>query len=251
MSEAAANPLASPRQFPPTDWSALHRLRKPLQANPATDRFCRAYWFPLFAFLRHKGYGHEEAQDHIQSFFLTLLESDSLSRADPSRGRLRNYLMTLVARHAASRHAHASARKRGGGATHLAFDWHGAEAAFAELGSMADSPEEACRLALAGDLLQRCVAGLRAEYAAAGKAALFDALLPSLEGPLESCTFADVAAGLGLNPGNVRMAATRLRARFARRLRSEAAALLGVADGPQLDMEIRDLLCGTARPAGL
>ena len=31
----------------------------------------------------------------------------------------------------------------------------------------------------------------------------------------------------------------------------EAAALLGVADGPQLDMEIRDLLCGTTRPAGL
>ena len=251
MSDAASVPDASPRTFPQTDWTTLRRLRPGSQPTAALDDFCRAYWYPLFAFLRHKGYAHEEAQDHIQSFFVTLLNGDRLALADPARGRLRNYLMTLVARHAASRRAHAAARKRGGGVCHVPFDWTGAEAAFSELRTLTTSPEEACRIALAAELVERSVSALRAEYAAAGKAALFEAILPTLEGPLGDTTYAALAPQLGLNPGTVRMAASRLRGRFARRLRADAAKLLGIPEGPQLDLEIRELLCGPVRPAGL
>ena len=39
----------------------------------ALAELCRQYWCPLYGFARRLGYGPEDAQDLIQSFFLHLL----------------------------------------------------------------------------------------------------------------------------------------------------------------------------------
>ena len=104
-----------------TKWSLVKRLRhsRPGDGSRPAEDFCRCYWYPLYSFLRHTGYSPEDEQDHVQSFLVRLLNEDMLATAEPDRGRLRNYLITLLTRHVAARRQHAGAKKRGGGAQHV------------------------------------------------------------------------------------------------------------------------------------
>jgi RNA polymerase sigma-70 factor (ECF subfamily) len=44
----------------------------------ALGRLCRAYWPPLYAFIRREGYDATEAQDLTQEFFAQFLAKDYL-----------------------------------------------------------------------------------------------------------------------------------------------------------------------------
>ena len=44
-----------------------------------------------------------DAEDYVQSFLTNLLRDELLAGADPEKGRLRNYLITLLNRHVAAR----------------------------------------------------------------------------------------------------------------------------------------------------
>ena len=80
--------LSLPRRFPTTSWShvalacdlAVHGTRE------ALEELCRAYWYPLFLFIRRQGYAAEEARDLVQEYFVRLLESPVLAHADRARG---------------------------------------------------------------------------------------------------------------------------------------------------------------------
>ena len=52
-------------------------------ADSALANLYEAYWYPLYAFLRARGYGVEEAQDLVQAFFLHVLEKRALTAARP------------------------------------------------------------------------------------------------------------------------------------------------------------------------
>jgi len=52
----------------------------------ALGELYRIYRYPLYAYVRRRGYGPEEAQDLTQGFFLHLLEHKTLARADPLKG---------------------------------------------------------------------------------------------------------------------------------------------------------------------
>jgi len=84
-------------------------------ANNALAELCRTYWQPLYSFARRRGYDHHRAQDLIQGFFLSLIESKSLSRVDPHKGKFRSYLLASLQNHMASEHTRDNAQKRGGG----------------------------------------------------------------------------------------------------------------------------------------
>src|SRR5262249_27058587 len=84
-------------------------------------------------------------------------------------------------------------------------------------------------------LLDRALAGLRADYVAAGKEPLFDRIKGSLTGEAES--YADIAADLKLSEGAVKVAAHRLRQRYRDRLRMVIAETVDSAD--EIDDEIR------------
>src|SRR5512139_2731296 len=62
------------------------------QAAAALEKLCRTYWYPLYCYIRRRGYSHEDAQDLTQSFLARWLESKSFARADASKGRLRSFL---------------------------------------------------------------------------------------------------------------------------------------------------------------
>jgi DNA-directed RNA polymerase specialized sigma24 family protein len=57
---------------------------------------CELYWYPLYAFIRHRGYPPEDAQDLVQGFFLHLIEYRALSRVDRWEGKFRSFLLALL-----------------------------------------------------------------------------------------------------------------------------------------------------------
>ena len=59
----------------------------------ALDTLCRAYWYPLYAYVRPRGHDETDTQDLTQEFFHRLLKGDWLAQADPERGRFRSFLL--------------------------------------------------------------------------------------------------------------------------------------------------------------
>src|SRR4051812_16414044 len=86
---------ASAAQFPATLWSVVLRASKDSStaSHEALSALCRAYWFPLYAYLRRRGKSPADAQDLTQAFFLHLLEKDSLSRVHREKGKFRSFLL--------------------------------------------------------------------------------------------------------------------------------------------------------------
>src|SRR5271166_2724955 len=108
----------SPAQFPTTCWSRVVAAgdRAAPGALEALAGLCAAYWYPLYAFIRRKGRGPEEALDLTQDYFTRLLERGTVAAADAGKGRFRSFLLADCTRFLADRHERDRAAKRGGGA---------------------------------------------------------------------------------------------------------------------------------------
>ncbi len=231
----------SPGRFPTTRWSRVIMAGDadaPL-ARESLGELCNAYWYPLYAYIRRRGYGPEQARDLTQDFFARVLEKGLLAEADPSRGRFRSFLRTVCTHFLANRRDREQARKRGGGRTTVPIDANTAEGRYAL--ELADrlTPERIFDRSWALTLLGRVLDQLGQEYDEAGKAATFEALRGMLDGDPESSTYAAVADRLGTTEGAARVAAHRLRRRYGELLRREIASTL--AEPAEVDDEIRDL----------
>src|SRR4051812_21373229 len=150
--------------------------------DQALAAFCTAYWPPLYAFLRHRGYRSPDAQDLAQGFFAHLLAHNTLSRADREKGRLRTFLLGSLQNFLLNEHDRARALKRGGDRHILSFEelLPQAEAA---LSSVAHLDDMSCYdLTWASNIATRAWEHLRAAVAAEGKGPWFDELGPFLAG---------------------------------------------------------------------
>jgi len=83
-------------QFATTHWSLVLAAgdRENEDSNRALEKLCRAYWAPLYAYVRRRVSNIHEAQDLTQAFFERLLGKRYLAEADPQRGRFRAFLIT-------------------------------------------------------------------------------------------------------------------------------------------------------------
>src|SRR6476661_1381215 len=73
-------PSPGEQAFTTTHWSvvlAAGRDSTP-SAYDALEKLCRTYWYPLYAYVRRRGYGQEDAQDLTQEFFARLFEKKYL-----------------------------------------------------------------------------------------------------------------------------------------------------------------------------
>ena len=95
-------------------------------------------------------------------------------------------------------------------------------------------------------LVERALNLLAAEFAAADKAAQFEALKPWLLGEVDSLSQADAAERLGLTEGAVKVAVHRLRRRFRELVKAEIAQTVG--DPDQVQEELRYLVEVLAQP---
>src|SRR5262249_58713274 len=77
--------------FATTHWSVVVRAgdsRSP-EAATAMERLCRTYWYPLYVFVRRKGYSREDASDLTQACFAKFLEKPYLQAVYASLGKFR------------------------------------------------------------------------------------------------------------------------------------------------------------------
>ena len=63
------------------------------EADAALEKLCRAYWRPLFAYVRRDGHDKTEAQDLTQEFFARLLTRDHLQHLHHQQGKFRSFLL--------------------------------------------------------------------------------------------------------------------------------------------------------------
>src|SRR5262249_30984392 len=112
----------------------------------------RAYWYPVYAFLRRSARPGEDAQDLTQAFFTHLLEKNVLAAVDPSRGKFRTFLLTCCTNFLANQRDAARALKRGGGRPLLSLDFPGARGVFLARPRRSGHPGGAVRACLGAHL---------------------------------------------------------------------------------------------------
>jgi len=243
-----ASATDSPRVFPHTRWSvvlAATRRTSP-ECAAALESICRAYWYPLYAYVRRCGHSPHDAQDLTQEFFSRLLEKHWLDSADPDKGKLRTFLIVALKRFMNNEWRRASAQRRGGGREHAAFDTAFAESRFAA-DNHSLAPDETFDRQWALTLLDLTVTRLRGEFQATGKPDDFESLKDCLTAAHGAIDYASLAKKLAVNEGAARVAVHRLRKRFRAVFREEISQT--VADAAELDMELRHLATALARPS--
>src|SRR5438874_5913435 len=109
--------------FTTTQWSVvLDAQGESPSAEEALEKLCRAYWWPLYGFVRRQGYSPEEAQDLTQGFFAMLLERRDLDAVRREKGRLRSYLLVSLKNFLAKARRRELTVKRGEGRSLVPLD---------------------------------------------------------------------------------------------------------------------------------
>ena len=223
--------------------AAAHESRPDAQAALAT--LCKAYWYPLYAYVRRCGHESHDAEDLTQGFFARLLDKDYLASVDRGKGKFRSFLLASLRHFLANERDWAKARKRGGGRTVLCLDRGEAETRYRREPSHELTPERDFDRQWALALLGQVLDSLEAEHIAAGTDRLFEGLKGCLTQAEASCPYAEVACRLGMTEGAVKVAVHRLRRRYRQLLRDEIAQT--VASPEEVDEEVRHLF-GAFRP---
>lgn len=226
------------RSFHTTEWSHVRAAGvEDTCGAEALERICRDYWYPLYAFVRRRGYSSADAKDRTQSFFASLIAKKTLTRADAGRGKLRTFLLAALQHFLANDYDREHAQKRGSGAV-LEWDALNAEERLAsEPAAVETTPETSFDQQWARLLVERALAVLHAEHESAGKGALFAALRGSLTGT--EPPRADTMALLDLSESAVKAAVHRLRQRYREIIRAEVARTVG--SDTEVEAEMRYL----------
>lgn len=192
-------------------------------ADEALERLCRAYWYPLYVFVRKRGATQHDAEDLTQAFFTRLLERGYLSGLDRNKGKFRSFLLTAFQHFTANHRRDAHAQKRGGGCSFISLDetLEGEAQLQREFADV--SAEKSFERQWAMTLLEQVVERLRNEFVAAEKGALFVELKVFLTGDKRACSYAELATELGMTEAALKMAVSRMRQRYGELLRIEIA----------------------------
>lgn len=227
--------------FTTTQWSMVLYAgdSKHPSGREALETLCQGYWYPVYSYIRHRGYDKNSTEDLTQSFFAQLLEKRSLKAADPERGRFRSFLLTSVRNFLSDSRDKEQAQKRGGDRHFIPLDFSETENLKQEAAD-GITPEAVFERQWAISVLAEVFRRLRQEAIEARALERFERLEGFLTGELEGTRQSQVAVEVGMSAKALRVAIHRLRKRFGMLLREQVAQT--VSDPGQVDEEIRFLL---------
>jgi RNA polymerase sigma factor (sigma-70 family) len=215
---------SSGRVFATTSWSMVVQAATPEspESSFALADLCDAYWYPLYSFVRRKGYNREEAEDLTQSFFSELLEKKQLSVADQQRGRFRTFLLAALDHFVSKQWRAKNALKRGGGSSIISFDFQTADEQYANEPFHEWTPQKIFERNWALAILSKTLAGVRKQYVESDKTELFEELKVYL-GDSSNVTYKSIAEKLDTTEGAIKVAVHRLREWYGEQLRIQIA----------------------------
>jgi RNA polymerase sigma factor, sigma-70 family len=230
-------------RFRTTHWSVvlLSAQTQVPGSQTALADLCRLYWYPLYSFVRRRGYSAEDAQDLTQGFFLSLLERKSLRQVGPEKGKFRSFLLASLKNYLSDAFDRDNSIKRGGQIEFVALDFGAGEERYSEEHADFLTAEKVFDARWAMTLLDHAIGRLRQEYASQGKTAVIETLQPFLD-PSNSKrlpSYEQVAEELQVSLGGVKTLIHRLRKRYSEILREEVTRT--VIDPQAVDDEIHSL----------
>jgi RNA polymerase sigma factor (sigma-70 family) len=230
-----------PGLFATTHWSVVLAARDAQgeAAEKALSQLCSIYWYPLYAFVRRRGFNPHDAEDLTQEFFCRLLDKNYLSSVDYRKGRFRTFLLTALENFLRGEWRRARAKKRGGGLRLISLDDPDAEARYSREPASGQTPERIYERNCALALLEQTLRRLREEAESEGKGGRFDRLKGFLTADGERRGYAELAQQLGTSEAALKMAVNRLRQRYGELLRDTIAQTIASQD--QVDEELRSL----------
>lgn len=212
---SCARPTPLPT-FPDTQWSAVRRAAQPGE-SVALSALCKAYWYPVYSFVRGQGCKEEDARDVTQGFFAMLLERNDLASVRAERGRFRSWLRTAAKRYLLNELKHDRAKKRGGGRAHVDIDVASAEGRFQRDFATTLTPDQLFDRCWARTVAERALARLKTQRSAE-YGILVEQLLAHED---DRAPDTETAATLGITVQAVRTRRCRLWGEFAECLEAE------------------------------
>lgn len=232
---------AGARVFATTRWSvvlAAGEVDSP-PARRALETLCRAYWHPVYAYVRRKGYAPAEAEDLTQEFFAQLISRNHLRLANPGLGKFRGFLLSTLDFFLARDWRRAHRQKRGGHFTFISMDAPAAEEGLAPEPADPVTPETHFLRQWALTVLMQAMNALQEECEAHAKGPLFREARHLIAGERGGEAYTEISRRLGMGEGAFRVAVHRLRQRYGELLRQEIAGI--VASEEEVDEELRFL----------
>lgn len=238
LETAAAFSGQAPGAFATTHWSVVVRAGDSAspEAAAAMERLCRTYWYPLYVFVRRKGYDQEDARDLTQSFFATFLEKRYLKSVDAGLGKFRTFLLTSMTHFLANEWDKSQAQKRGGGQKVISFSDTAAEERYQLEPVEHTTPETLFERRWAETLLGVVLDRVARET----EEKRFEILKRFLLEDKGEVSYDEAASQLGVSVAAITSAIHRLRARFGALLVEEVSNTVATPDA--VESELRHLL---------
>jgi len=226
-----------------THWSLVGAARADevgqTRAREVLEEHCRADWYPLYAFVRSRGYSAVDAQDLTQAFFARIIETSGFESADRKRGRFRSYLLGAMKHFLANEWHRGQTQKRGGQVQFIEWDALDPEGRYSGASEHSENPEHQFDREWALQIIAGALQELRDEMIKAGKGEQFNSLKGNLTGE-DELSREEIAVRLGMSEGAVKVAVHRLRGRYRNLLRAAIAET--VSNEADLDDEMRYLV---------
>jgi len=141
----------------------------------ALERLASRYWRPIRDWLSAElRLERDAAAELTQDFFVWVIESGFLKKADPERGRFRAFLKVALRNYARDANRRATAARRGGGRQFISLEAEDEdEKPFDAADPNALRPDELLDARWRRDLVQTALQELQKELDATGKSAMF------------------------------------------------------------------------------
>lgn len=117
-----------------THWGLIKsaQAKDTSHAGKALAEIFEIYWYPIYAYIRRKGYASEAARDLTQGFFQGLPEHDVQESVRREKGKFRSFLLTSCRDYLINERAQERAQRRGDGRCVFTIDLTAAEARYAK-----------------------------------------------------------------------------------------------------------------------
>jgi DNA-directed RNA polymerase specialized sigma24 family protein len=202
-------------RFEQTLWSevmAAGQAGNPDSAR-ALERLCRVYWYPIYAYLRRRGFDPHQAKDFTQGFFYYLLKKNLVQTAAPEKGRFRSFLLGSLKNFISNEEARERAIKRGGDRQLVSLDEEVAEGRYIHEPKDERSPERLFDQRWALAVLDEAARRLEKEFYSAGMETEFTELKSFLNSN-NGLPYQELATRLHRTEVGLRSIVSRMRRRF-------------------------------------